>query len=447
MEPTLMVVGLNHCVAAIAMRERFWISESRRYEALHQLKSAEGVEEVLVLSTRCRTEFVFWAEDAILAANSLVHYLSAEHGLKLSEWEHFYRRLDEAALTHIFRTACSLDCSKLCGYDAFSNLTAAWEQARTVGSVGAHLNVVLEKALAVSERVRRETAIGKIAISLPKAVLDLVRSIFGSLDGRKLLLLNAGATSEASARLLADDGVRQVVIIDQSAAYALEVAQRMGGAAATQADRWGCLLDADIVITAGACQHVVLTREEAERIARERNRVPLVIIDVGLPRDVDPEVRHVDGILLYDLDGLESAIQFNAREHAAAAAEAEKIVAAEVRAFRWPIQAGSGAPTAAALRRRLDEICRHEVASFAKGRGPFTREQDQLLHALMAQITQGIATYLARELRELPEREGRERIAAAVTRLFRLNSPLQGSSDSRLPKGKDEPRQRTAINY
>jgi len=447
MEPTLMVVGLNHRAAAIAMRERFWLTENRRYEALRQLKSAEGVEEVLVLCTRCRTEFLLWADDAILAANSLVHYLSSEHGLKLSEWEHFYRRLDEAALTHIFRTACSLDCTKLCGYDAISNLTAAWEQGRTVGAAGAHLNAVLEKALAVSERVRTETAIGKIAVSLPGAVLDLVRSILGSLEGKQLLLLDAGPTSETSARLLADEGARQVVVIDQSPARAREVAHRLGATAATPADRWRCLLDADVVITAGACPHVVLAREEAERIAKERNRVPLVIIDVGLPRDVDPEVRHVNGILLYDLDGLEAAIHVNAAEQAAAAAEAEKIVAAEVRAFRWPIWAETNMPTAAILRRRLDEICREEAASFARERGPFTREQDQLLHAFKAEITEGIASSLARELRELPEREERERIAAAVTRLFRLNSPQEGSLGSKVQKRKDEAKQPAAINY
>ena len=108
-EPTLMVIGLNHRTAPLAMRERFWISENRRYEVLRQLKSAEGIEEVVVLSTRCRTEFLMWASEPTLAANSLLHFLGTDHGLKLSEWEHFYRLLDEGALAHIFRVACGLD--------------------------------------------------------------------------------------------------------------------------------------------------------------------------------------------------------------------------------------------------------------------------------------------------------------------------------------------------
>ena len=109
MEPTLMVIGLNHRTAPLAMRERFWISENRRYEVLQQLKSAEGIEEVIVLSTCCRTEFLVWASEPTLAANSILHFLGSEHGLKLSEWEHFYRLLDESALIHIFRVTCGLD--------------------------------------------------------------------------------------------------------------------------------------------------------------------------------------------------------------------------------------------------------------------------------------------------------------------------------------------------
>ena len=389
-----------------------------------------------------------WAEDATLATNSLVHYLNTEHGLKLSEWEHFYRRLDDAALAHIFRIACGLDCLMLCGSDGASNLTAAWQQARTIGAAGPFLNAALEKALAVSERVRKETAIGRLTTSIPMAVLDLVRPIFGSLEGRKVLLLGAGTTSELSARLMAEQGARSVVVIDQSPARAGEVAQKLGGTAATLADRWQQLLRADIVLSASGCPHVILTREEAERIAAERKRVALVIIDIGLPRDVDPEVRRVDGILLYDLDGLERAIHINAPEHAAAAAEAERIVVAETQAFRWPPQGACGALTIVGLRRRLDEICRQEVESFGQERGPFTREQNQLLHALIAQFTQGIAGSLVRELRQLSEKDERERTAAAVARLFHLNSSAQPQAGNKLEKGKNEPKERViAINY
>ena len=442
-----MVIGLNHRTAPLAMRERFWISENRRYEVLEQLKSAEGIEEIVVLSTCCRTEFLVWASEPTLAANSLLHFLSTEHGLKLSEWEHFYRLLDECALTQIFRVTSGLDSLVLGEPEIVSQVKVAWEQARTVGAAGHFLNAALEKALSVSKQVWHETTIGKLSVSIPMAALDLARHIFGSLEGRKVLLLGTGKMSELSGRHMVENGAQSVMVIDQSPARASELAEKLGGTAATLADRWKCMLRADIVISATGCPHVVLTREEAERIAVERNRVALVILDIGMPRDVEPDVRRVDGILLYDLEGLERAVNSNAAERTAVAAEAEKIVAVEAQAFRGKLQAESVVPTIVALRHRLDQICRQELESFIEERGPFTREQDQSLHAITAQVIQKIASSLARELKDLPEKEEQEQMTAAVTRLFHLESPKQAFAGTRSEKANERSKAPVAINY
>jgi len=440
-----MVVGLNHRTAPLAMRERFWIGENLRYTALRQLKDAEGIEEVVVLATRCRTEVLLWASEPTLAANSLVHYLSVEHGLKLSEWEHFYRRLDEAALAHIFRLACGLDCQLLCA-EATQRLQSAWEQARTVGASGPYLKTVLEKAFEVAARVRGESASQKLAVPIPNAALELTRQIFGSLTGRKILLLGADEMSGLAARKMVESGAGSLVVIDQVPARAQELAQQLGGTAATPADRWRCLLQADMVISATGCPHVVLTREEAERIAAERNRVALVIIDLGMPRDVDPEVRRVDGILLYDFEGLERTLKDHATaERAAAAAELEKIVAAEVQAFRGKLKAEMVAPTIVALRHRLDQICRQELDSFIAEHGPFTREEDRSLHAVTMQVIQKIATSMARELKDVPEKEQQEQMAVAVARLFHLDSPQQTLAGALAEKTKNNPGKDRAI--
>jgi glutamyl-tRNA reductase len=448
-EPTLMVIGLNHRTAPLPMRERFWIGENRRYEVLRQLKSAEGIEEIVVLSTCCRTDFLVWAGEPTQAANSLQQFLRSEYGLKLTEWQHFYRLLDEAALTHIFRTSSGLDSLFPGDSQIVAQMKAAWEQARTVGSAGRFLNATVEKALSVSKRVRSETALERLTVSVPGAAMDLAQQIFGSIEGRRILLLGPGKISESSARHMVDCGAKSVVVIDQSPTRARELAEKLGGTSATLADRWKCMLGADIVISATGCPHVVLTREEAERIAIDRNRVALVILDVGMPRDVDPEVRRVDGIVLYDLDGLERATQSKGAERAEVAAEAEKIVVAEAQAFRSQLQAQSVVPTIVALRQRLDQICRQELESFIEERGPFTREQDQSLHAITAQVIQKIASSLARELKELPEKEEQEQMTAAVTRLFHLEPPQQALAGTRSGRNDDKRSQQAAvaINY
>ena len=430
------------------MRERFWIGENRRYEVLRQLRHADGIEEVAVLCTRCRTEFLVWASEPTLAANSLLQFLSSGYGLKLSEWQHFYRLLDSAALTHIFRVASGLDSLFLGEPQVAAQVQAAQQQAQVLGSAGPFLHSALSKALEISDRIRSETAIGKFAVSIPTAALELARQIFGSLDKRRVLLLGTDEMCELSVRYIMAHGAGSVIVIDQSPARAEELAEKLGGTSAGIADRWRCMLKADIVIAATGCPHVVLTHDEAERIAQERNRVALVIMDIGMPRDVDPDVRRVDGVMLYDLDGLERAIQLS-EDRKTASEEAERIVAVEAHLFWSKLQTQTAVPTIVALRNRLDEICRQELESFIRERGPFNREQDQLLHAITAQVIQKIAGSLARELKDVPEKEEQEQMTKAVTRLFHLASPQPALAGTRSKQEEDEARKHRAIaiNY
>ena len=441
-----MVIGLNHHTAPLAMRERFWISETRRYEVLRELKCADGVEEVAVLCTRCRTEFLVWASEPTQAANSLLQFLSSDRGLKLTEWQHFYRLLGETALAHIFRVTSGIDSLFLGEPQVVAQVENALDQAQTVGAAGALLTATLTKALEVSRKVRSETELGKVEISVPTAALDLAREIFGTLENRSVLLLGTDEMCEQSVRHMMAHGVGSVVVIDQSPARAQELAEKLGGTSAAIGDRWSCMLRADIVITATGCPHFLVTREEAERIAAERNRVALVLIDIGMPRDVDPEVRKVDGMTLYDMEALERVARQKNEERASAAVGAEKIVASEVHSFRGKLQAQTSVPTIVALRQRLEEICRQELDSFIEERGPFTREQDQSLHAITQQVIQKIASSLARELKEVPEKDEQEKMTEAVTRLFHLASPKPALAGTRSEKDeKNERNQKTAI--
>ena len=426
-----MAIGLNHRTAPLPMRERFWISENRRYEVLRQLKSAEGIEEVVVLSTCSRTEFFVWASEPTLAANSILQYLSSEHGLKLSEWEHFCRRLDESALNYIFRVTCGLDSQTLCEQQVLFHVKAAWEQARTVGASGPFLNAVLERALVVAEFARKQSSLEQMSVPMAAVAVDLARRVFGSIAGRRVLLLGAGDAGGDAARLMIESGAQPVIVMDQSLTRAQQVAQQIGGQAVGLRDRWKWMVQADIVLCSTGCPHFVLTREEAERIASERNRVAMVIVDMGMPRDIDPDVRRVDGILLYDLEGLERTLGVKTDERKLAMAQAEKIIAAEAQSFRGQLLAQSVVPTSVALRQRLDEICRQELDAFYQERGPFTREQDQSLHAITSRVIQKIASSLARELKELPEKGEQEQMTAAVTRLFHLDSPQRAHAGTR----------------
>ena len=424
MEPTLMVVGLNYRTAPVAVRERFWIAENRRYETLVQLSRAEGIDEVVVMATCNRTEFWLWANDVTLAANSVMRLLGAEFGLKLCEWKHFYRLLDEAALLHIFRVASSLDSMVVGEPQVVSQVKQAWQQAQKVGATDRFLDAVLQKALTVSKRVRSETAIGNAAVSIPYAAVELARQIFGTLENKKVLLLGAGKMSELSARGLLNHGARSVCVINRTLEHTAELAAKLGGLAIPFEDRWHHMAEADIIISSTSCPHTILSREEAELMVRERDHEnqPLVIVDIAMPRDIDSGVRDVKGIFLYDLDDLENVVDHNAGEREAAAADAQKILQAEAQGFRRKLMAERVVPTIVALRLRLDEICRQELGSFRQENGPFSQDQDEMLTAIMSRMTQRIAGSLARELKELPEKVEQEQMTAALQRLFHLQT-------------------------
>jgi glutamyl-tRNA reductase len=419
-----MVVGLNYRTAPMAVRERFWISENRRFEALAQLSRSEGIEEVIVMATCNRTEFWLWATDVTLAANSVMRLLGAEYGLKLCEWKHFYRLLDEAALLHIFRVASRLDSMVVGEPQVVSQVKEAWKQAQKVGATGRFLDAVLQKALAVSERVRNETAIGNAAVSIPYAAVELARQIFGTLENKKVLLLGAGEMSELAARELLNQGAGsvRVSVINRSLEHAVELAARLGGLAIPFEERWQPMAEADIIISSTSCPHIILSREETEFMVRGRSDRRLVIADLAMPRDVDPAVRNIKGVFLFDLDDLENVPDCNAGEREAAAAEAHKILQAEAQGFRGKLMAERVVPTIVALRLRLDEICRQELDSFRQENGPFSKDQDEMLNAMMSRMTQNIAGSLARELKGLPEKTEQERMTTALRRLFHLQT-------------------------
>jgi len=365
-EPALLVVGLNYRTAPVGVRERFWIGENRRYEALVELSRAEGIEEVIVMATCNRTEFWLWATDVTLAANSVMRLLGAEYGLKLCEWKHFYRLLDEAALLHIFRVASRLDSMVVGEPQVVAQVKEAWKQAQKIGATGRFLDAVLQKALTVSERVRSETAIGNAAVSIPYAAVEVARQIFGTLENKKVLLLGAGQMSELSARELLKQGAGSVSVsvVNRTLEHAVELAAKLGGLAIPFEERWQHMAEADIIISSTSCPHTILSREEVEFMIRGRkekdrnkeNDRPLVIADIAMPRDVDPAVRNVKGVFLYDLDDLENVPDGNAGERDAAAAAAQKILLAEAQGFRVKLMAERVVPTIVALRLRLDEI-------------------------------------------------------------------------------------------
>lgn len=433
METSLVVLGLNHRTAPVEVRERFWMGENRRYEALQQLVRAEGIEEAVVLSTCNRTEFILWASDPSRAVSSVRSLLERDYGLQPSAWESFYRRMGDDALVHVFRVAASLDSMVVGEPEITGQVKSAWAQAQQAGTTGRLLDAVFQKALSVAKRVRNETTIGSAAVSVPYAAVELARQIFGRLEGRKVLILGTGKMGELSARYLLANGATAVWVTSRTYDHALSLAEKLGGGAIPFEQRWQHLADADIVISSTGCPHAILTREDAERIHRQRAGRVVFLIDIAVPRDIDPAVREVPGVFLYDIDDLERVVARNLSERRVAAVEAEKIVAREAQDFRRKLNAERVVPTIVALRERLEEIRRQELEHYRSKFGPLSKVEEQALEALTSQLVQRIATQLARELKQIPEKPEQEQLTAAIRRLFGLHSKATAPEKSTYP--------------
>jgi glutamyl-tRNA reductase len=243
------------------------------------------------------------------------------------------------------------------------------------------------------------------------------------------LLIGAGKMSELAAHYLTKAGASHLKVMNRTPARGEELAQKMGATPVSLDDRLQHLKTADIVVSSTACPHFILSRQEVEEIARQRRHAAMVMIDIAVPRDIDPGVREIEGIHLFDMDDLEHVVKRNAVGRQAAAEAAEKIVQAEMQGFRRKLMAERVVPTIVALRQHLDELCRQELESLRQQYGPFTEDQDQALTTLTMHITQRIASSLARELKELPEKKEQDVLTAAVGRLFHLEPPSPVAAD------------------
>jgi glutamyl-tRNA reductase len=378
----------------------------RQAEALAALSQAEGVEEVLVFSTCKRTEFVLWG-DPTLAVNSVLRFLTAAYDLKLCEWNSFYRLLDEQALAHACRVGCGLDSSALGETSIARQVNSAWQQARNTGTSGRFLDAVLRKTLAVRKRVRKETPLGTHQVSTSLAAAELSARIFGSLANRNIVIVGAGRTGENIIGDLIRRGAQSIALVSRTESRAQGLAQIPGVRACGLEDRATALIDADLVMSATSAPGFIFTADDMRRLAAERKGRKLVLIDLALPRDIDPEVRKCEGVVLYDLEDLERTFEPRAGTRTGEQ-EAEAIVLAEVQAFGKEMKADRGASEPTDLRRRLDEICRKEMESFRIEQGPFPKDQDLLITAVSARLANKIAGSLARE------RKGRGRASASV---------------------------------
>ena len=381
----IVVVGLNHQTAPVAVREAFAFPKERLPEALARVREDAGLGEAMILSTCNRVEV--YGRSAEGATAAVAAFLARYHGCDLAALEpHIYRLEGEAAVRHAFRVAASLDSMVMGEPQILGQVKEAYEAAEKAGALGSVLNALRNRSVAAAKRARTETAIGRNAVSVSHVAVELARKIFGELHQRAVLLVGAGKMSEVAARQMVRDGARATVLGGRTFEKAEQLASALGGRAAPFEALRSELARADIVISGTGAAGVVIHRDDVEAAQAARRGRPLFLIDIAVPRDVAEDAGKVPGVFLYDLDDVKQVAEANLRERKKEAAAAEGILEHEIREFLEWRRSLEVVPLLVELRRRADEIRKAEIEKARKRLGPLTPEQESALEAATAAI-------------------------------------------------------------
>ncbi|HEY3743220.1 MAG TPA: glutamyl-tRNA reductase, partial [Bryobacteraceae bacterium] len=410
------VAGLNHKTAPVELRERLAIGSDVLAETTRALLSRPGVQEAMILSTCNRVEVAVACE----SRPDLTAALAKSRGLEAAFIEPYvYRHEGTEALRHLFRVASSLDSMVVGEPQILGQLKNAYQVAKDHGSLHGTLESVLTRAFNIAKRVRSETEIGQSAVSISYAAVELSREIFGSLNGKTVLIAGAGKMSELAARHLRRSGATNILVTNRTQSRAEEMARLFEGKVIDYANFHATLPEIDILIASSGAQQYILGPDEVHRAIAVRKNRPMFLIDIAVPRNIDPKTGELDNVFLYDIDDLQKVVERNVSLRQKEAEEAERIVEEEVERTIVILRTRIVAPTIAGLQEQLEVIRAGEMERMRGKFGTLTPQQQEALEALTRGIVNKIAHAHIVEIRKEATKGGGP-IVSAVRRVFRL---------------------------
>jgi glutamyl-tRNA reductase len=397
----LFVAGLNHRSAPVELRETLAVEEDKLRELLRDVQDAGVVDEVVVISTCNRVEVYGVADVPGEARSAAFRRLCRNRGLDPATVEPFlYTHLDDDAVHHAFRVSASLDSMMIGEPQILGQVKDAFALAQSCETVGPTLHTLFTQAFAVAKKVRTETEIGRHAVSVSFAAVELARKIFAGLSGKAVLIVGAGKMSELAARHLVEQGAFPIYVANRTMSRAQEMARALAGTAVPFDELPTALASVDIVITSTGAPEPVISREMVERAVHGRRNRPLFFIDIAVPRDVEAVVDTLDDVYCYDIDDLKQVVDANLRERAREAQRAESLVEREVAKFRARLSDVEVIPTIVSLRERLEGIRAGEVSKALARLPEASAETRAALEALSTAIVNKILHAPITKLRE-----------------------------------------------
>jgi glutamyl-tRNA reductase len=388
--PQIVLLGVNHNTAPVEVRERLSLSGSDA-PALRLFSELPSCEEVVFLSTCNRVEVLVSAsrlDEVKESIKGLWQQMGEMDSSTLQEVLYEYEGM--SAIRHLFRVASSLDSMVVGEPQILGQLKDAYRMALEAKTAGMVLNRLLHKAFSVAKKVRTETRIASHAVSISYAAVELAKKIFGDLSGKGGMLIGAGEMAELAAQHLISSGAGKLVVANRTLSRAVELARSLGGSAISLEEVEDALIDVDIVISSTGAPGIILRKDQVKRIMRPRRHRLLFIIDIAVPRDIDPKVNDIDNVYLYDIDDLKGVIKFNKAEREKEASKADRIVEEEVIKFIAWMESLNVVPVIQHLQEKAEAVRQKELSRSHKVLESLNDEQQKALDVLTRSIVQKI---------------------------------------------------------
>jgi glutamyl-tRNA reductase len=418
---SVVVLGLNHRTVPLDLLERVTIDDSRLPKALHDVMSRDHVSEAVVLSTCNRSEVYVVAEKFHPAYADLRTFFSELAFVPPEELaDHLYVHDGADAASHLFEVAAGLDSAVVGEAEILGQVRTAWERAQSEHASGSQLNLLFRHALEVGKRARTETAIGRHIASVSTAAVAMAAERLGSLEGRSILVMGAGEMGEGMVRSLATNGVSDIRVANRTWERAFDLAARVDGRAIRLADLDASLAEVDLLLTGTGASSMLIEHADLARVMAARDGRPLLIVDVAVPRDVDPTAADLPGITLLDMDDLRAFAEAGQAERRREVAAVRTMVGEELDRYTAVSSAREVAPLVAALREQAEDVRRAELERFRSKLGELDERQLEAVEA----ITHGIVAKLLHQptvgLKDAAGTPKGERLAEALRDLFDL---------------------------
>lgn len=421
---SVVVIGLNHRTMPLDLFERMTVDGARLPKALHDLAARDHLGEVVVLSTCNRTEVYAIAERFHGAYADVRNFLAELAFVAPDEFaDHLYVHYDAEAIRHLFSVAAGLDSAVIGEAEILGQVRSSWERAGEEGTAGPVLNLLFRHALETGKRARTDTGIARGTASVSHAAVEMAAERLGDLAGRRVLIMGAGEMAEGMATALQGAGVADVLVANRTWRKARALADRVGGQAVRLSDLSTALLEVDLLLTSTGATVPVVEHDDFAPVMAERAGRPLLIVDIAVPRDVDPAVAQLPGVTLLNIDDLRRFAQAGVERRSHELAAVESIIDEELGRFRSAASARGAAPLVAALRRHAEEVREAEIERFAARLGDLDDRQREALEAL----TKGLVAKLLHQptvtLKDTAGSATGERLADATRQLFDLDGP------------------------